>query len=115
MKPYPHIFDTYYFSYRWCGFELTPFGEGFRFPGDGWLLVVGLGLGLEALVVGLRVVVVVRGVMGGHDCLQNPQLPWPPICSSLSSIFVEHQNLQVKIDVLQNTFSRFYNNQKSSL
>ena len=87
-------------------FELTPFGEGF--PDEG--LDAGLGLGLGVLALGL--VVVVTGVMGGHDCLQKPQLPWPPICSSLSSTFVEHQNLQVKIDVLQNTFYRSHYNKK---
>ena len=40
--------------------------------------------------------VFVTEVIGGHDCLQNPQLPCPPICSSSLSTFVEHQYLQMK-------------------
>ena len=35
--------------------------------------------------------VVILGFKNGHDFLQNPQLPWPPICSNFSSTFVEHQ------------------------
>ena len=35
-------------------------------------------------------------VIGGHDCLQKPQLPCPPTCSSSLSTFVEHQYLQMK-------------------
>ena len=87
-------------------FELTPFGAGF--PDVELDLTGGLGLGL-----GLRVVVgIVTGVRGGHDCLQNPQLPWPPICSNSLSTFVEHQNLQVKIVLLQKTFYRSHYNQE---
>ena len=51
---------------------LTPFGEGFSF--DDISLLVGLGLGILALVTGLGLDLVV-GVMGGHDGLQKPQLP----------------------------------------
>ena len=37
--------------------------------------VPGLGLGLGLRVVVGVVVVVTLGARGGHDCLQNPQLP----------------------------------------
>ena len=55
---------------------LTPFGEGFSFDDVG--LLVGLGLGILALVTDLRDGIgldLVVGVMGGHDVLQKPQLP----------------------------------------
>ena len=87
-------------------FELTPFGAGF--PDVGMDPGPGLGLGPLTAGGGLGV----TGVRGGHDCLQNPQLPWPPICSNSLSTFVEHQNLQVKIVLLQNTFYRSHYNQE---
>ena len=43
----------------------------------------------SVVVVGLGVVVTI--LFSRHDSLQNPQLNWPPICSSSLSIFVEHQ------------------------
>ena len=55
---------------------LTPFGEGFSFDNIG--LLVGLGLGILALVTGLGYFIgldLLVGVMGGHDGLQKPQLP----------------------------------------
>ena len=55
---------------------LTPLGKGFSLDDIG--LLVGLGLGILALVTDLRDGIGLDldvGVMGGHDGLQKPQLP----------------------------------------
>ena len=61
----------------------------------------------ESVVV-VGVGVVLTTLFSGHDSLQNPQLPGPPICSSSLSTCVEHQYLQMKIDALQNIFFKSY-------
>ena len=66
--------------------------------------LMGCVLGIMGLVVVLGLGVVVTGMMGGHDCLQKPQLPCPPICSSSLSTFVEHQYLQIEKMSLQLKF-----------
>ena len=55
-----------------------------------------LSFGFSELVEALIFLVLgflILGFKSGHDSLQNPQLPWPPICSKSSSTFVEHQYL----------------------
>ena len=48
------------------------------------------------VIVAVGLSVVATRAVRWHDSLQNPQLPWPPICSNSLSTFVEHQYLQLK-------------------